>query len=69
MREMILAPSRKKKSFNNLMKGMKFGSDRVDLLLNILQVSYSIFHDGPRHKSLNNSWASLDIIIFSCRCK
>ena len=62
---MVLAPFRKWNSFNDFRKDVKFGTDYVDSLLNTLWALYNIFHNGLIYKSLNNSWASLGIVIFS----
>ena len=43
---------------------MKLGTDWVDSLLNTLRALYNIFHNGNMHKSLNNIWASLGMVIF-----
>ena len=61
----ILAPFRKWNSVNNFRKYVKFGTDWVDSMLNTLQ-AYNIFHNGFIHKSLNNIWTSLGIVMFSC---
>ena len=61
--EMILAPFRKQNAFTNFRKDVQLGTDLVDSLLNTLFTPYNIFHNGFIHKSLNNIWASLDIIM------
>ena len=71
LRDMTLAPFRKWNSFNNFRKDMKSGTDWVDSLLDTLQAlyMYNIFHNSLIHKLLNNIWASLGMIIFSCGSK
>ena len=61
MKEMILAPFRKWNSFNNLRKDVKFGTGWVDSLLKKLQALFIIFRNGLMHKSLSNTWDSVDM--------
>ena len=63
---MILAPFRKGNSFNDFRKYVKFDTDWVDSLLNTLWALYNTFHNGLIHKPLNNIWASLYKVMFSC---
>ena len=69
LREMILAPFRKLYSFNNFRKDVKFGKNWIESLFNTLRALYNIFHNGLIHKSLNNIWDSLGMVIFSCGSK
>ena len=62
LREMILAPFRK-------WKDVKCGTDYIHSLLNTLRAFYNIFHNAFIHNSLNNIWASLSKVMFSCGSK
>ena len=66
---MLLAPFRKWNSFNNFRKDVKFGTYWVLSLLNTLPALYNIFHNGLIHTTLNNTWALLGMVMFSCECK
>ena len=61
----MLATFRKRDSFNNFRNDVTFGIDQVDSLFNTLRALYSIFHNGLIHKSFNNIWASLGMVMFS----
>ena len=63
---MKLAPLRKRNTFNNFRKVVKFGTDWFDSLLNTLWVLYNIFHNDIMHKSLNNILSLLGMLMFSC---
>ena len=65
LRETILAHFRKP-NLINFRKHVKFGTGWVDSLLNTLRALYNLFHHGLMHKSWNNSWASVGIVMFSC---
>ena len=65
-REMILVPIRKQNPLNNFRNDLTFGTDQVDSLLNTPRTFNNVFHIGLIHKSLNNMWASLGMVMYSC---
>ena len=69
LEEIILGLWGKQNSFNNLRKDAKFVTDWVDSLLNTLRASCNISHNGLIHNALNNIWALLGMVMFSCGSK